>query len=88
MTYNEVDTVAKLITPNLYKRGWTEDHIRREENAGAIEIVNGKARKGRKRADLTLRPKIRDDAQPVAVALIEAKAEAWPRTHGLLLSPS
>ncbi len=83
MTHNEADTIAKLITPNLYKRGWTEDHIRREENAGAIEIINGRARKGRKRADLTLRLKIREDAQPVAVALIEAKAEHLPPTHGL-----
>ena len=24
MAYNEADTIAKLVTPNPYKRGWTE----------------------------------------------------------------
>jgi type I restriction enzyme R subunit len=42
MSYNEADTRAKLIDPAIHKRGWTEDLIRREETAGAIEIVGGK----------------------------------------------
>ncbi|MBI3950039.1 MAG: hypothetical protein HY314_06255 [Acidobacteria bacterium] len=42
---NESDTRAKLIDPALHARGWTEDLIRREETAGAIEIINGKPRK-------------------------------------------
>jgi type I restriction enzyme R subunit len=83
MSLSEADTIAKLITPNLYQCGWTEEHIKREENAGAIEIINGRPRRGRKRADLTLRLKIHPDAQPVAVALIEAKADHLPPTHGL-----
>jgi type I restriction enzyme R subunit len=83
MSYNEADTIAKRILPALYANGWTEDHLRREENAGGIDIINGQARRSRKRADLTLRIKTAPDAQPVAVALIEAKAESLPPMHGL-----
>src|ERR1700686_581030 len=81
---NEADTRAKLIDPAIHSRGWTEDLIRREETAGAIEIVDGIARKqGRGRVDYVLRIKVSPDAQPVAVALIEAKAEHLPPAHGL-----
>jgi type I restriction enzyme R subunit len=84
MGMNESDTRAKLIDPAIHVRGWTEDLIRREETAGAIEIINGKVRKrARGRIDYTLRIKINPDTQPVAVALIEAKAEHLPPTHGL-----
>jgi type I restriction enzyme R subunit len=81
---SESDTRAKLIDPAIHARGWTEDLIRREETAGAIEIVDGKPRKrARGRVDYTLRVKVNPDTQPVAVALIEAKAEDLPATHGL-----
>lgn len=84
MTYSEADTRAKLIDPAIYQRGWTEEMIKREETAGAIEIINGKARKRRKgRVDYTLRIKVNPDTQPVAIALIEAKAEHLPPNHGL-----
>jgi type I restriction enzyme, R subunit len=84
MSLGEADTRAKLIDPVLYIRGWTEDLIRREETAGAIEIMDGKPRKRAKgRVDYTLRVKINPDTQPVAVALIEAKAEHLPPGHGL-----
>ena len=84
MSLNEPDTRAKLIDPALRNCGWTEDHIKREETAGSITIWNGKARKqSRGRIDYTLRLKISDDTQPVAVALIEAKAEDFPPAHGL-----
>ena len=84
MALSEADTRAKLIDPALYARGWTEDLIRREEAAGAITIVDGAARKqARGRVDYTLRVKVNLDTQPVAVALIEAKAEHLPPTHGL-----
>ena len=42
---NESDTRSKLIDPAIHLRGWTEDLIRREETAGAIQMVGGKARK-------------------------------------------
>jgi len=81
---SESDTRAKLIDPALHVRGWTEDLIRREETSGAIEVVEGRARKRPKgRVDYTLRVKVNATAQPVAVALIEAKAEHLPPTHGL-----
>src|SRR3954464_6905108 len=84
MPYNESDTRAKLIDPALHTRGWTEDLIKREETAGAIEIVDERARRrGKGRADYTLRVKVGDSQQPVAVALIEAKAEYHSPAHGL-----
>jgi len=84
MGLGEADTRAKLIDSALHARGWTEDLIRREETAGAIEIVDGRPRKQRKgRIDYLLRIKVNPSAQPVAVALIEAKAEDLPPGHGL-----
>jgi len=77
--YNEADTRAKLIDPAIHARGWSEDLIKREETAGAIEIAGGAARrKSGGRIDYTLRVRIAPDAQPVAVALVEAKAENLP----------
>jgi type I restriction enzyme R subunit len=45
MGLGEADTRAKLIDPAIHARGWTEDLIRREETAGAIELIDGKPRK-------------------------------------------
>lgn len=84
MPMNEADTRAKLIDPAIHKCGWTEDLIKREESAGAIQVIDGKAKKqARGRIDYTLRIKVNNDSQPVAVALIEAKAENLPPQHGL-----
>jgi len=84
MALNESETRAKLIDPALHDRGWTEELIKREESAGAVEIVAGRPRKrARGRVDYLLRIKVTSEAQPVAVALIEAKAEALPPAHGL-----
>jgi len=81
---SEADTRAKLIDPALHACGWTEDLIRREETAGAIEIIDGKPRKrSRDRVDYTLRIKLHPDDQPVALGLIEAKAEHLHPAHGL-----
>src|SRR5512137_106715 len=83
-TLSESDTRAKLIDPALHQRRWTEDLIRREETAGAIEIIEGRPRKRSKgRVDYVLRVKANANSQAVAVALIEAKAEHLPPTHGL-----
>ncbi|MZP28709.1 DEAD/DEAH box helicase family protein [Heliobacterium undosum] len=80
----EADTRAKLIDPALHKCGWTEEHIKREVSAGAIEIIRGQARRrAQGRVDYLLRIKLNPDTQPVAVALIEAKAEHLPPNHGL-----
>jgi type I restriction enzyme R subunit len=45
MPLGEADTRAKLIDPALLARGGTEDLVRREETAGAIEIVDGRPRR-------------------------------------------
>lgn len=84
MPYGESDTRAKLIDPAIHTRGWTEDLIRREETAGAIEIVEGRPRRqSRGRVDYVLRVKVHPDTQPVATAILEAKAEGLPPAHGL-----
>lgn len=74
---NEADTRAKLIDPALHLRGWTEDLIKREETA------NKGQRKKQGRTDYTLRIRIKPDSQPIALALIEAKAEKFAPDHGL-----
>src|SRR5262249_50847165 len=80
----EADTRAKLIDPAIHARGGSEDLIRREESAGAVEIVAGKARRrSRGRMDYTLRIRVNPATQPVAVALLEAKKESLPPDHGL-----
>src|SRR5712691_4164113 len=84
MSLSEADTRAKLIDPALHARGWTEDLIRREETAGAVEIVGDRPRRrGNGRVDYTLRVKVNAASQAVAVALLEAKAEHLPPAHGL-----
>ncbi len=81
---SEADTCANLIDPAIRKCGWTEDMIRREETAGSIEIIGGKARRrSRGQVDYTLRLKVAAEAQPVAIALIEAKKSSLPPGHGL-----
>jgi type I restriction enzyme R subunit len=63
MPWGESDTRAKLIDPGLHACGWTEDLIRREETAGAVEIVEGRPRPPAKgRIDYTLRVKIKGKA--------------------------
>ncbi len=84
MSFNEADTRAKLIDPAIYKRGWKEDYIRREETAGTVEIIGNKARRrSRGKIDYVLRVKVNVDTQPVALALIEAKKETLSPGHGL-----
>jgi type I restriction enzyme, R subunit len=84
LALSEADTRAKLIDPALHQCGWTEDLIKREETAGSIVIVDNKARKsGKGRTDYTLRVKVNIDTQPVAVAVLEAKAEHRSATDGL-----
>lgn len=81
---SESDTRAKLIDPALHERQWTEDLIKREESAGSIRIVEGNPVKEKKgRTDYILRVRVNPSTQPVAVALIEAKAENLPPNHGL-----
>jgi type I restriction enzyme R subunit len=80
---NEADTRAKLIDSAIHDRGWKEDFIKREESAGAVEIVAGKARRRSKgRMDYTLRVQVNPETQPVAMGLLEAKKESLAPGHG------
>ena len=73
-----------LVDPALHAAGWTEELIRREETPGPVEIVDGRPRRGaRGRTDYTLRVKVAPDAQPVAVAIVEAKAGDVAPARGL-----
>jgi type I restriction enzyme R subunit len=84
MSLSEADTHAKLVNPALYRKGWTEDHIKREETTGAVDIIAGKARRRAKgRTDLTLRVIVTSEMQPVALAVIEVKKDSLPPGHGL-----
>ncbi len=84
MPLSESDTRAKLIDPVLHASGGTEDLIRCEETAGAVEIVEAQARKrSQGRVDYTLKVKVISEAQPAVVALIGAKAENLDSGHGL-----
>ncbi len=42
MPLSEADTRSKLIDPKLYQRGWTEEHIKREETAGTTLVINSR----------------------------------------------
>ncbi|MBK9076529.1 MAG: DEAD/DEAH box helicase family protein [Flavobacteriales bacterium] len=83
--FNEADTRAKLIDPAIYRRGWNEDHIRREETAGGIDLIgDNKARRQRSgKVDYVLRVSVTGGKQPVALAVLEAKKESLMPGHGL-----
>jgi type I restriction enzyme, R subunit len=84
MSLSEAETRLRLIDPAIHARGWTEDLIKREETQGTVEIVDGQPRRQTHgRTDYTLRVKIAADAQPVAVAILEAKDEDKHPAYGL-----
>lgn len=88
MALNEADTRANLIDPALASRGWTHELIRREVTQPRIDLEQfGQKtvarRRGRGRLDYLLRYKLNPGTQPVALALIEAKAEDKSPGHGL-----
>jgi type I restriction enzyme R subunit len=84
MPRNEAQTRFELIDPAIHARGWTTQHVKVEETAGGIEVIDGKARRRPKgRMDYLLRLQITSDTQSVAVALIEAKAEGKSAGFGL-----
>ena len=80
---NESDTRSKLIDPALYAAGWVEGLISREETAGAVVQIGGQTRRQNQRVDYLLRLPSPPGQEPVAVALIEAKAEHLPPGYGL-----
>ena len=83
MTYTEADTRAKLIDPSIHKVGWTEDFIRRETTAGTIEIINGRPRRKNGRTDYLLCLPAKNEENPLAIAILEAKKEDEHASLGL-----
>jgi type I restriction enzyme R subunit len=83
MPHNEADTRAKLIDPGLRACGWTEDMIFREQTAGAIVLEGRRARQLPGRIDYLFRVRVNPGTQPVALALLEAKAESRHPGAGL-----
>ena len=84
MSRNEAQTRFELINPALFAKGWTTEHIKVEESTGGIVTSNGKARRRKGRTDYLLRLIVSKDTQPIAVALIEAKAEDRSPSSGLM----
>ena len=81
MPHTESDTRAKLIDPAIHAKGWTEDLVRREETAAAVEIIGGRPRKRNwERVDYVLRIEVNPGTQPVGIALTEAKMGRSPLT--------
>lgn len=84
MLLNEADTRARLIEPALQVKGWVDDFVRREQSGRRVEIINGKPRQSQAVfVDFLLRVEVNTATHPVAVALLEAKAEHLPPGHGL-----
>ncbi len=81
---DEAQTRIQLIDPALHARGWTEDLVRREETLGTVEIDGGRPKRASHgRTDYTLRVRAHENAQPVSVAVLEAKSEDKHPTYGL-----
>lgn len=83
MPRNEAQTRYELIDPALRRRGWNETNVKVEETTGGIVVIDGKARRRKGRTDYLLRLEVSKDTQPVAIALIEAKAEDKSPGFGL-----
>ena len=83
MPRNEAQTRYELIDPALRLRGWNETNIKVEATSGGITVIDGKARRRKGRTDYLLRLEVSKDTQPVAIALIEAKAENKSPGFGL-----
>ncbi len=85
MPRNEAQTRFELIDPTLEDRGWNcRTDIRVEETAKPIDIVNHQARERvAGRTDYVLRRPLTPGAEPVPLAIMEAKHEGLPPEHGL-----
>lgn len=84
MSRNEAQTRYELIDPALEKREWTRADIRVEETAPKVDIIYGVGqRRPSGRTDYVLRRPLVEDGEPLPLAIIEAKREGLPATHGL-----
>ena len=75
MARDEKQTRIELINPVLYERGWVDALLREERTPGGTDIVDGVPRKRKGRTDYLLCIPVIDGKPPLAVAILEAKAE-------------
>lgn len=75
MARDEKQTRIELINPALHERGWADALIREERTPGGTDIIDGKPRKRKGRTDYLLCIPVIEGKPPLAVAVLEAKAE-------------
>jgi len=75
MPRNEHLTRVQLIDPILHDLGWTGALVREEKTPGGSDIIDGRPVKRSSRTDYLLCLPILPGKPPLAVALLEAKAE-------------
>ena len=75
MSRNEHLTRVELIDPVLADKGGTDDLVREEKTPGGVDVVDGKPRKRKGRSDYLLCLPITAGRTPLAISLLEAKAE-------------
>lgn len=84
MSRNEAQTRYELIDPALEKREWMRADIRVEETAPKVDIIYGVGqRRPSGRTDYVLRRPLVEGGEPIPLAIVEAKREGLPATHGL-----
>ena len=85
MARNEDQTRFELIDPVLIEqRGWSRADIAVEETNCAVDIIHGEGKRRPKgRADYVLRRPLQPGAEPLPLAIMEAKREGLPPEHGL-----
>ena len=75
MARDEKQTRIELINPALHERGWVDALIREERTPGGSDIIEGKPRKRKGRTDYLLCIPVIEGKPPLAVTVLEAKAE-------------
>ena len=75
MPRNEHLTRVELIDPTLHELGWTGARIREEKTPGGSDIIDGRPVKRSGRTDYLLCLPILPGKPPLAVGVLEAKAE-------------
>lgn len=76
MPRDEKQTRVELIDPTIHDCGWNEALIREEKTPGGTDIIDGRPRKRKGRTDYLLCIPVMEGKPPLAVAVLEAKAES------------